>query len=390
MRLASAAIRGSSNPFCGFQGGMGAGISLATLAGTVAKEEGWTGIVSFVALDLVVERNLTLMPDLYESKDIKCFRGQRPNAFEATRIEIEAAKRVAKGGPILLNLMGVIQSIYKDSIYGAIYGGGDGFVSGAGLPLPLPGIVRDACRDAGREEKDILLIPIVSSGRALDIICRKWWKDFGRLPDAVVLEGPKAGGHLGFKLTDDLSLPEFQLEALFPSVLVVAQEYGNIPVIVAGGIWDHSDIIRYLEAGVAGVQIGTRLAATVESGASSEFKRRIVEATADDIIVARDPGSPSGMPFRILASSPGYRKALLRTRDLSQCDFCYMLRDGICPAMKSTDSFCICRNLWHAINDDPDGDAIYTVGANAVRVERIYHTKELIDELMGVNPIPNY
>ena len=353
-------VLGISEKIIAIQGGMGAGISLAPLAGAVAKR-GWIGVVSSVALDRMVERDYGLR--------------YRPNCFDAARIEIETAKRLSGGnGLIMLNLMVAIQSGYEELILGAEAGGADGFIVGAGLPLTLPGIVKNP---------NTLLIPIVSSAKALDIICRRWTREFSRLPDAVVLEGPLAGGHLGFK-AEDIAKPEFQLEALLPQVLETAREYGNIPVVVAGGIWDRGDVIRFVNARAAGVQIGIRFAATIKSGASDIFKQRIVEATADNIMVATNPGSPSGMPFRILADSPGYIKALLRDRDLSRCDLCYMLRNRKCPAMDSHDKFCICSALWSAVCNDLDGDAIYTVGANAARVKKIVSVDEVIDELTGI------
>ena len=381
MRLPTVEILDTSKNGIDLQAGMGSGGSLAIMAGTAARR-GWGGTVSFVALDRNVERNLPLMPEIYEAADVKRYHDRRPSTFEANRIEIEAAKRISLGnGPIFLNMMWAIQKDFKDALAGAMAGGVDGFIVGAGLPLTLPEMINDIDPNA-----DVLLIPIVSSARALDIICQRWNGRYGQLPDAVIVEGPKAGGHLGFR-KDDIEKPEFQLEILLLEVLAVARKYRvngkAIPVIVAGGIWDRHDIIRFMNLGADGVSIGTRFAATVESGASKEFKDRIVSATTDNIIVIM--GSPAGMPIRILADSPGYLKAKLQNRDLDKCEYRYMLQlNGKCPAMESVDKFCICEALWAAINIDKNRVAIYTVGANAAFVTEISTVDKVIDELTGI------
>ena len=145
------------------------------------------------------------------------------------------------------------------------------------------------------------MIPIVSSARALEIICKKWER-LGYRPDAVVLEGPLAGGHLGFK-ADQIDLESNKLENLFPPVMDAAKKYGDIPVIVAGGIYTHADIVRFLKMGASGVQMGTRFLATEESTASEEYKRAVIAAKEEDIIIAIDPGSPCGLPFRVIRQS---------------------------------------------------------------------------------------
>ncbi|MGB7957941.1 MAG: nitronate monooxygenase, partial [Minisyncoccia bacterium] len=255
MALPKIAIRGLDREAILVQGGMGAGISLAPLAGAVAKRGG-VGTVSFVALDRFVERRI----------------GRNVSHREAAQFEIEEARRLAGdgGGAIAINCMALVEKTYALSVQGAIDGGVDAVIVGAGLPMTLPEIVGSA---------QIALVPIVSSGRALELICRRWSRS-GRMPDAVVLEGPLAGGHLGFK-TEEVTRPEFQLEAIFGPVKEVAQKNGDFPVIVAGGIYTREDIVRWVRAGADGVQIGTRFAATHESGASQEFKNAIVAARAE-------------------------------------------------------------------------------------------------------------
>jgi nitronate monooxygenase len=354
------AIRGSDKKMILVQGGMGAGVSLAQLAGAVAKRGG-VGTVSFVALDRFVARRV----------------GHKVTHREAAELEILETRRLAgDNGAIALNCMVLVEKTYAPSVQGAIDGGVDIIIAGAGLPMTLPEIVEDA---------HVALVPIVSSGRALELICRRWSR-YGRMPDAVVLEGPLAGGHLGFK-AENLGDPAFQLEEIFGPVKQAAEKNGNFPVIVAGGIYTREDIIRWANAGADGVQIGTRFAATHESGASKAFKDAIVAARAQDIVIA-DPGSPAGMPFRIISTSPGYQQALHGGRPLF-CDKQYLLHRGsdgrlTCAALENHECFCICNALLSAAgcNDTPDLP-VFTVGANAARVDRIIPVDQLIDELTG-------
>ncbi len=342
------------------QGGMGIGVSLHPLAGAVAREGG-LGIVSSAAIDRVVSRRL----------------GRKVGTYEAVREEIAASK--AQGGLAGINIMVALQRDFATSVRAAIDAGADAIISGAGLPTSLPAI---------QAPRDTALIPIVSSARALEVICKRWEK-LGYRPDAVVLEGPLAGGHLGFDF-DELGLPSNALEVLLPQVKDVARRYGDFPVIAAGGIFTHEDIVEILRQGADGVQMGTRFLATEESGAAEAYKQAVVDATRDDILVARDPGSPCGLPFRILKQSPMYRDALEGRRKPS-CDKGYVLlkdRDGRfnrCPAKEDgARSFCICNGLLSSAGYNPDVEApLYTVGSNAWRVDAVVPVRALMDELRG-------
>jgi len=206
----------------------------------------------------------------------------------------------------------------------------------------------------------------------------------------VVLEGPLAGGHLGFRL-DQVDLPENTLEALLPPVKDSARAHGDIPVIVAGGIYTHEDIQRFLALGADGVQMGTRFLATVESSATDAYKQAVIEATPEDILVATDPGSPCGLPFRLLTKSPMYVTALARGR-APKCDKGYvLLKDEKgnftrCPAKESNEhDFCICNGLLSSAGYNPDKEEpIYTVGSTAWRVDKVLTVKALMNELAGV------
>lgn len=345
------------------QGGMGVGVSLYQLASAVAKEGG-LGIVSSACLDRLVSKRT----------------GKRYNTYEAAYEEVSRAK--AGGGYAGINIMVALVRDYNDSVKGSIDAGADAIISGAGLPLTLPAI---------QPPKDTALIPIVSSARALEIICKKWEK-LGYRPDAVVLEGPLAGGHLGFKI-DQINSESNRLENLLPPVKDMAKKYGDFPVIVAGGIYTYDDIVKFLKMGADGVQMGTRFLATAESSASEEYKQAVVKAKEEDIIVANDPGSPCGMPFRVIKQSPMYVSSLKRLRP-PKCDKGYVLlkdkkgKFTICPAKESNEHhFCICNGLLSSAGYNRDKEEpLYTVGTNASRIDRIVSVKALMDELTGKVP----
>lgn len=353
-------IKGKRLPLPIIQGGMGVGVSLAPLAAAVAVAGG-LGVISSACLDRLVSKR----------------SGRKTNTYDAVYEEVSLAK--AQGGFAGINIMVALQRDYEASVRGALDAGADAIISGAGLPLALPAIQK-----AG----DTALVPIVSSGRALDLICRRWERQ-GQRPDAVVLEGPLAGGHLGFRI-DQVELPENTLEALLPEVKESARRHGDFPVIVAGGIYTNEDIRRFVALGADGVQMGTRFLATAESSATDAYKQAVLEATREDILVAHDPGSPCGLPFRVLRKSPMYVSALAKRRQ-PKCDKGYvLLKDEKgnftrCPAKESNEHhFCICNGLLSSAGYNPEQEEpIYTVGATAWRVDRVLPVKDLMAELAG-------
>ncbi len=334
------------------------GISLFPLASAVSREGG-LGIISSAGLDRIVSKR----------------KGKRVNSYEAAFEEVSFA-REAGGKHVGMNIMVALARDYRESVKGAIDAGADVIISGAGLPLDLPLI---------HPSKDTALIPIVSSARALEIVCRKWEKA-GRRPDAAVLEGPLAGGHLGFRI-EELDKGSNRLENLLPAVKDIALKHGDFPVIVAGGIYSHSDIARFLRMGASGVQMGTRFLATVESGASHEYKQAVVDAKEEDIIVAQSPGSPCGLPFRVIRQSPMFVSALKRLR-APKCDKGYVLQKD--PSGKFTrcaakqdngDYFCICNGLLSSAGYDPVEEPLFTAGTNACRIDKILSVHDLMEEL---------
>lgn len=363
MGLKSLKIKGIEIPVSIIQGGMGVGVSLSPLASAVAREGG-LGIVSSAFLDrLLTKRN-----------------GKKYTVYEAVYEEVSLAK--AKGGFAGINIMHALQKDWKDSVTAAIDAKADVIISGAGLPLDLPVI---------QNPGDTALIPIVSSARALEIICKKW-KRLHYQPDAVVLEGPLAGGHLGFKF-DEIFKEENKLENLLGPVKEMTKQYGNFPVIVAGGIYTHADILRFMKMGADGIQMGTRFLATHESSATDDYKQALIRATKNDIVIAQNPGSPCGLPFVVIKQSPMFVSALEKKRK-PKCDKGYLLqkdkKSGIfdqCGAKESNEKyFCICNGLASSSGYNPtEEEPLYTTGANGYRVKEILSVKKLMDELKGGN-----
>ncbi len=280
--------------FPGVQGGMGIGVSLKKLAAAVGQN-GWMGTISSAAIDVIGSNE----------------SGRKLGTYEAVYREISLAKEMAPNGLIGINIMVYLQRDYRAAVQGALDAKADFIISGAGLPFELPTI-----QAAGPTAR----IPIVSSARALNVLLNRWEKN-GHRPDAIVLEGPLAGGHLGFKITD-IDNPEFQLEKLLPPIKEMAIQHGDFPVIVAGGIYTNADVRYFLERGADGVQIGTRFMVATESSASLEAKQAVLRAEKEDILVC--PHSPCGLPFRIIKQSPVYQE-LLRKKT-NKCDRGYLLQ----------------------------------------------------------------
>ena len=259
------------------QGGMGVGISLSGLASAVANEGG-VGVISSAGLGLLY-RNL--------SKDYI------QASIMGLKEELRKAREKTKG-VIGVNVM-VAMSNFADMVKTAIAEKADIIFSGAGLPLNLPSFLQ--------KDSVTKLVPIVSSARAARVIAEKWHNLYNYLPDAFVVEGPKAGGHLGFK-DEQINDEHFSLEHILPEVIDEVKDiethYGkNIPVIVAGGIYTGEDIKRFMDMGASGVQMGTRFVTTEECDASDVFKQTYIEAKQEDIQIIK---SPVGMPGRAIFS----------------------------------------------------------------------------------------
>lgn len=355
MSLPSLNIRNTTIPTPIIQGGMGIGYANHVLAGTVAKNGG-LGIISCAALDRVVGHRI----------------GEKIKIREACAREVQDAKALCDGASIGVNIMVATVNSYEDCVLGSMDGGVDVIISGAGLPIKLPAIAATHPRN-----NEVALVPIVSSARALKIIIRKWAK-YDRLPDAVVVEGPLAGGHIGWTKKEEAFAEKNTLENLVAEVYELAKEY-DIPVIAAGGIHNHEDIKKFLELGCQGVQMGTRFLATYESGASQHYKEQLVSCKEEDIELADGIGSPCGMLFRVIKTAPFYQQALRRER-APRCDKGYVLVNNECEAKTTTDSFCICNGLLASTIPTREKE-LYTVGARAGELTEIISVESLMKEL---------
>ena len=284
-----------------WQGGMGIGVSLTELASAVGVEGG-IGTVSSVSLDQLVRRRL-----LAQGEKVEDVAPGRMDVVEAVEREIFDTKQ--KAGVTAINIMVALPSSYEQSVEGAIRGGVDAIISGAGPPFALPSIVE---RITGTKDYETNLIPMIASAKGVNVICRKWNRSGYRLPDAFVLEGPLAGGHIGwsYKQIDQAGSDFYKKYDLFkellPEVLDAANSDGrSIPVIVAGGIATHEDIVYALDQGASAVQMGSRFAMTKESGFTDKVKQLIIDAKVGDVVIADDTwGSACGYPFKYLKDSP--------------------------------------------------------------------------------------
>ncbi|MCK5076686.1 MAG: nitronate monooxygenase [Calditrichia bacterium] len=337
------------------QGGMGVGVSMAKLASAVANEGG-IGVISSVGLGL-------LKPDATKKLS------KKDANKEAIRKEIRLARKLTDG--ILgLNVM-VALTDYDDILKIAFEEEIDIVFVGAGLPLKLP---KDLPLETIKNGKTKIGV-IVSSGRAANLIFQVWKKNFNHVPDAVVVEVPLAGGHLGFK-KEQIDDPNFALEKILPEVIKAVkpfEEYSNkeIPVIAAGGIYTGADIKKYLDMGAKGVQMGTRFVATHECDASDKFKQSYIDSKKEDIVIIQ---SPVGLPGRTIRNafiddvSAGEKKPFkCLWKCLKTCDY------------KNT-PYCIAIALINAQQGKLE-DGFTFAGANAYRVNEIVSVKELFEML---------
>jgi len=329
------------------QGGMGVGVSLSGLASAVANQGG-VGVISAAGIGLLYPR---LRGDYME----KCILGLKE--------ELRKAREKTKG-VIGVNIM-VALSNFADLARTAIAEKADVIFAGAGLPLDLPSFLQS--------DSKTMLVPIVSSSRAAKIICDKWKQNFNYLPDAIVVEGPKAGGHLGFK-NNQIEDEHYSLEEIIPEVLAVANQYReekNIPVIAAGGITTGEDIARFLKMGVAGVQLGSVFVPTYECDASTEFKNVYISSGEGDIRIIQ---SPVGMPGR--AFDGEFIRSVAEGKEKpKRCSF-HCIKT--CDYEKSP--YCIIKALYYAAKGKLDKGYVFA-GKNAYLAEKISSVKEVIDKL---------
>ena len=346
-------IKGKALELPLIQGGMGIGVSLGGLAGHVAACGGM-GVISTANPGYLEE-------DFWEDPLAANLR--------ALRREVAKAREIAGGrGLIAVNAM-VATSQYAPLVEAAIRAGADGVISGAGLPTALPGL-------AGADKA--ALAPIVSSAKAARTICRLWDKRYGRQPDFVVVEGPLAGGHLGFGREELLEGRAPALEEILPGVLLELQPFAEkagraIPVFAAGGVYSGRDLARFRALGAAGVQIATRFIATAECDAAPGFKEAILRAREEDAVLIQ---SPVGMPGRAL-SSPLIRKLASGGRiPPRRCIKCLL------PCRAADTPYCITQALIQGVKGNWQ-EGLFFCGANVGRTDRLTTVAELIEEIMA-------
>lgn len=332
------------------QGGMGVGISLSSLAGAVSLNGG-IGVISGVEIG-------------FNEKDY--FKNKKEANIRALKFHIRKAKEISKNGIIGINLMTVINN-FEEMVIESVKEKVDIIFSGAGLPLKLPMFTK------GTETK---IAPIVSSGRTAALICKSWDKRYNVVPDAIVVEGPMAGGHLGFS-KEELNKPKYNLKNILKDVLKAITPYEEkynkkIPVIAGGGVFDGKDIAKLLKEGASGVQLGTRFIATDECDASLKFKETFIKSKKDDIKIIH---SPVGMIGRAINNEfleevkSGLRRPI---KCITNC---------LKPCNPKEAPYCIADALINAQRGNLKSGFAFA-GINAHRIDKIVPVKELMNQLV--------
>lgn len=325
------------------QGGMGVGVSLSNLAGAVAAAGG-IGVISTAQIGF-------RSPD-FAKNPIEC-------NLQAVGDEIKKARQKADGGIVGVNIM-VATRRYEDYVKAAAAAGADLIISGAGLPMTLPEICGAA-----------KIAPIVSSTKALRVIANHWRKKYDRKPDLVVIEGPLAGGHLGFSKEDIDAYTitgEKDYDAEIKSIIALADEFA-VPVVVAGGVYERKDMDHYLALGAKGVQIATRFVTTKECDASDAYKQAYIKAKKEDIVIVK---SPVGMPGRAIHNT-FLDKVNAGERFMRGCRQC------IITCKPDTAPYCITEALINAVEGRLDEGLIFC-GSNAYRADKIETVANIMEE----------
>ena len=331
------------------QGGMGVGISLSGLASAVANEGG-VGVISCAGIGL-------LYPKFSKDYATNCILGLKE--------ELRKARQKTRG-IIGVNIM-VALSNYVDMVKTAIAEKADIIFSGAGMPLDMPSYLHP--------DSTTKLVPIVSSARAARLICEKWKHNYDYLPDAFVVEGPKAGGHLGYK-RNQLEDEHFSLEEIVPQVVAETERmqalYGRkIPVIAGGGLYTGEDIYRIMKLGADGVQLGSKFVTTTECDAAEAFKQTYIDSSEKDIEII---ASPVGMPGRAIAGEFIQRVKAGLTRPKKCAFHCIKTCDY------TQSPYCIIMVLYNAAKGNLKNGYAFA-GANAYLSKKITSVKETIESL---------
>lgn len=353
------------------QGGMGVGISLSSLAGAVAKAGG-IGIISTAQIGF---------------RDPDFLKDPMGANMRAIGTEFEKARAIAPDGIIGFNIM-VATKNYAQYVKEAVKAGADLIISGAGLPVDLPGYLEEAKRIAG-ETMRTKLAPIVSTAKSAMVICKMWDRKYKKAPDLVVIEGPLAGGHLGFSReqlseyrADTDNVPETYDATAYDEevrgILKVVKQYEekydkSIPVVLAGGIYTRQDVEHAFDLGADGVQVATRFVTTEECDAPMSYKQTYIDAKKEDIVITI---SPVGMPGRAIRN-----RFLDYVADhKAKIEHCYQCLEHCDP---KNIPYCITKALSNAAEGDLD-HALLFCGSNAYRADKIETVEHVIYDLMGL------
>lgn len=330
-----------------FQGGMGIGVSLSRLSAAAAKCGG-VGVISAAQIGFNE-------PDFYTNPKEANIRALKRNIREAK----EAVKDVPNKGLVAVNIMCASKN-YEEYVEAAVEAGVDMIISGAGLPTSLPGAVKNS---------KVKIVPIVSSARAAALIIKSWTKKYNRVPDAILFEGPQAGGHLGFK---EEQLEDAQ-EHFYETIMEIKEEIEDLqdcPLIVAGGIYTKEDVQKALAYGADGVQLGTRFVTTEECDVHPNFKQAYLDAEEEDMVVIK---SPVGMPGRAIRTPFTDRVESGRIPP-EKCNRC------LTPCKAEEAPYCITQALINAARGDIEHGLVFS-GSNAYRATKIEKVEDIFREL---------
>lgn len=343
------------------QGGMGLGISWDRLAGAVSREGG-LGVISSVGTGYYQDSK-------YSQKDINARPYSEKNFYskEGLAAILKNARKTCGDSPVGVNILYAIND-YTRVLEDACELGFDIVITGAGLPTNMPEFTKN--------HPNVALVPIVSSAKALKIICKRWKQRYDRIPDAVIVEGPLSGGHQGFTYEQCL-MEEYQLENIVAPVKEEIQKWGDFPLIAAGGIWDHEDIKKMISLGADGVQMGTRFIGTIECDAHANFKKVLLDAKKEDISLLK---SPVGYPARgVLTNLMDMVKK--REGPKIKC-----ISNCVSPCERGKEAkivgYCIADRLSDAWMGKEETGLFFT-GANGYKLSEIISVKDLMDKLIN-------
>ncbi len=342
------------------QGGMGLGISWDQLAGTVSQNGG-LGVISAVGTGYYNDKEFS--KKLVADRPLSEVNFYSKDGFTAI---IDNARKICGAKPLAANILYAIND-YGRVVTDACEAGIDIIITGAGLPTNMPEFTEGY--------PDVALVPIVSSAKALKIICKRWKKRYDRVPDAVIVEGPKSGGHQGFTY-EQCKMEENQLENIVSPVVEEAALWGDIPVIAAGGVWDKNDIEDMMSRGARAVQMGTRFIGTFECDAHANFKKVLLEAKKEDIQLM---SSPVGYPAQ------GVRTSLTSLVEKREGPAIKCISNCVSPCNRGEEAkvvgFCIADRLSDAYEGKLETGLFFS-GTNGYKLDKIISVEELLTKLI--------